>query len=108
MDGSYCISDGGDDITYDPEIPNPFPGGLKEHTCGIIRPPNVVSNSQADHEYRFSQFYLQRQCNEFAKLGLMGVTVIYSAGNTGVSGTQSGYCLDKNGMLNFSSETPAI
>lgn len=99
VDGSYCASNGGDDFTYDPEIPSPFPNGQKEHTCGIIRPPNVVSNSQADHEYRFSQFYLQRQCNEFAKLGLMGVTVIYSAGNTGVSGPQSGVCLDKNGML---------
>jgi tripeptidyl-peptidase-1 len=98
VDGSYCTSDGGDDFTYDPTIPNPFPGGLTEHTCGIIQPPNVVSNSQADHEYRFSQFYLQRQCNEFAKLGLMGVTIIYSAGNAGVSGAQSGVCLDQNGM----------
>ena len=76
VDGSYCTSDGGDDFTYDPQLPNPLPGGLMEHSCGITRAPNVVSNSQSFQENRFSQFYLQRQCNEFAKLGLMGVTVL--------------------------------
>ncbi|TFK38001.1 peptidase S8/S53 domain-containing protein [Crucibulum laeve] len=100
VDGSYCTSGGGDDLTYDPLIPDPFPGGLKEHSCGTAKPPNVASNSQADNEYRFSQFYLQRQCNEFAKLGLMGVTVIYSAGNTGTAAAQGGYCLDDNGSMN--------
>ena len=67
------------------------------HSCGSAKAPNVVSNSQADHEYRFPQFYLERQCNEFAKLGLMGVTILYSPGNSGVAGAQSGYCLDSNG-----------
>ncbi|RDB30132.1 Tripeptidyl-peptidase sed1 [Hypsizygus marmoreus] len=101
VDASYCTSNGGDDFTYDPQLPNPRPGGLNEHSCGALNPPNVVSNSQADHEYRFSQFYLERQCAEFGKLGLMGVTVLYAAGNTGVSGAQSGYCLDRNGAMNL-------
>lgn len=70
---------------------------MNEHSCGTVKPPNVVSNSQSDEEYRLPEFYLQRQCNEFAKLGLMGVTVLYSAGNTGVAGATTGYCLDDNG-----------
>jgi len=101
MDGSYCTSQGGDDFTYDPQLPNPFPGGFPDHSCGTIpnaTRPHVVSNSQAAHEYFFSEFYLERQCNEFAKLGLMGVSVLYSAGNTGVAG-QRGYCLDDNGVF---------
>ncbi|KIM47038.1 hypothetical protein M413DRAFT_268272 [Hebeloma cylindrosporum] len=103
MDGSYCTSQGGDDFTYDPQLPNPFPGGFADHSCGTIpnaTRPLVVSNSQAAHEYFFSEFYLKRQCNEFAKLGMMGVTILYAAGNTGVAG-QRGYCLDDNGSLNL-------
>ncbi|KAF8068813.1 subtilisin-like protein [Lyophyllum atratum] len=100
VDGSYCTSDGGDDFTYDPVLPDPLPGGLKEHTCGSVKAPYVISNSQALFEHAFPQFYLQRQCNEFAKLGLMGVTVVYSAGNAGTSGATNGYCLDENGSMN--------
>ena len=104
VDGSYCTSDGGDDFTFDPQLPNPLPGGFKDHSCGTAKAPNVVSNSQAVDEHAYTAFYRQRQCNEFAKLGLMGVTVLYAAGNTGtsgtntgLSGTQSGYCIDENG-----------
>ncbi|KAG5646730.1 hypothetical protein DXG03_002412 [Asterophora parasitica] len=100
VDGSYCTYKGGDDLTYDPTLPNPLPGGLDKHDCGTVKAPYVVSNSQATHEYAFSQFYLERQCAEFGKLGLLGTTVIYSAGNVGTAGTQSGYCLDKNGSMN--------
>ncbi|KDR80277.1 hypothetical protein GALMADRAFT_153925 [Galerina marginata CBS 339.88] len=101
VDGSYCPSDGGDDFTFDPQLPNPFPGGFNDHSCGTVKAPNVVSNSQADHEYRFPQFYRERQCNEFGKIGLMGVTILYSPGNTGTAGAQSGYCLDDNGSMNL-------
>ncbi|PPQ78612.1 hypothetical protein CVT25_010576 [Psilocybe cyanescens] len=101
VDGSYCTSDGGDDFTFDPQLPNPLPGGFKDHSCGTVKSPNVVSNSQGLHEFQYSEFYRQRQCNEFGKLGLMGVTILYSAGNTGTAGTQSGYCLDDNGSMNL-------
>lgn len=39
-----------------------------------------------------SPSYLQRQCHEYAKLGLMGVTVLYSSGDYGVAGN-NGFCL---------------
>ncbi|KAJ7347352.1 peptidase S8/S53 domain-containing protein [Mycena albidolilacea] len=83
VDGSYCTSDGGDDYAYDPPFPNLPIGDPQEHSCGAISPPHVISNSRADFEYRLSPFYTQRQCSEFAKLGLMGVSVLFSAGNFG-------------------------
>lgn len=45
-------------------------------------------------------FYAQRQCNEYAKLGLMGVTVLYSSGDDGVAGN-GGTCLEPDGMSLF-------
>ncbi|KAJ7162741.1 peptidase S8/S53 domain-containing protein [Mycena crocata] len=102
VDGSYCTSDGGDDLAFDPQFPNPtVVGGVQEHSCGTVKPPYVISNSRADFEYRLSPFYAERQCNEFAKLGLMGVTVLFSAGNFGAAGTTRGYCLDDNGSVNL-------
>ncbi|KAJ6562638.1 subtilisin-like protein [Mycena capillaripes] len=101
VDGSYCTSDGGDDLTFDPQFPNLPIGDFQEHSCGTVKPPYVISNSRADFEYRLSPFYTQRQCNEFAKLGLMGVTVLFSAGNCGAAGTTRGYCLDDNGSVNL-------
>ncbi|KAF8190288.1 peptidase S8/S53 domain-containing protein [Mycena galopus ATCC 62051] len=101
VDGSYCTVEGGDDLTYDPQFPNLPIGDFQEHSCGIVKPPYVISNSRADFEYRLSPFYTQRQCNEFAKLGLMGVSVLFSAGNAGAAGTTRGYCLDDNGSVNL-------
>lgn len=99
VDGSYCTSDGGDDLNFDPQFPDPIPipGAFNDHSCGIIRPPNVISVSRGDEESRLTEFYSRRQCNEYAKLGLMGVTVIYGSGNTGTAGATRGYCMDENG-----------
>ncbi|KAF4573648.1 hypothetical protein EYR36_008166 [Pleurotus pulmonarius] len=101
VDGSYCTSDGGDDLNFDPQFPDPIPipGAFNDHSCGIIRPPNVISVSRGDEEGRLTEFYSRRQCNEYAKLGLMGVTVIYGSGNTGTAGTTRGYCMDENGTV---------
>lgn len=97
VDGSYCTFEGGDDLTFDPQFPNPRPGGFNDHSCGIIKPPNVVSISSADEEHRLTPFYTARQCHEYAKLGLMGVSILYGSGDTGVAGATTGYCLDENG-----------
>ena len=39
-----------------------------------------------------------RQCTEYAKLGMMGVTFIYASGDGGVAGGH-GECLAKNGSI---------
>jgi tripeptidyl-peptidase-1 len=36
--------------------------------------------------------YQIRQCNEYGKLGMMGVTILYSSGDNGVAGFNG--CID--------------
>ena len=37
-------------------------------------------------ESALSAVYEERQCNEYMKLGLMGVSILYSSGDYGVAG----------------------
>ncbi|KAH9978694.1 subtilisin-like protein [Lactifluus volemus] len=83
VDGSFCTFEGGDDL--------PIAG-----SCGIIKPPYVVSISYGADESDITEAYAQRQCNEYGKLGMMGTTVLYSSGDNGVAGL-GGKCLDGNG-----------
>ncbi|KAI1086285.1 subtilisin-like protein [Rostrohypoxylon terebratum] len=94
FDVYYC---GALDPSIDPIFPDDQPGGYNKSTdCGTLSPPKVVSISYAWPEVDFPPEYLQRQCLEFLKLGLMGVTVIAASGDTGTqSGTAPGTCIDK-------------
>ncbi|KAF9228451.1 hypothetical protein BS17DRAFT_877685 [Gyrodon lividus] len=97
LDGSYCTFDGGDDPTQDGVYPDPYGGGYEgPEACGTARPTNVISTSYAYNEADLTPFYTARQCAEYAKLGLMGVTVLYSSGDYGVAGN-GGLCLNANG-----------
>ena len=70
---------------------------LGQEACGTIKPANVISTSYSYDEADLSVFYATRQCAEYAKLGLMGVTVLYSSGDFGVAGN-SGNCLNPDGQ----------
>jgi len=97
IDGSYCSFEGGDDPSQDAVYPDPRPGGYdKPQDCGTVKPTNVISTSYGYNEADVSPFYAARQCAEYAKLGLMGVTVLYSSGDNGVAGN-GGTCLNPNG-----------
>jgi len=66
VDESYC---GGDDPILDGIYPDPLPGGYDgPESCGIIKPPNVVSISYGANEGLFPIAYLKRQCWEYAKV----------------------------------------
>ncbi|KAF9243178.1 peptidase S8/S53 domain-containing protein [Melanogaster broomeanus] len=97
IDGTYCSFEGGDDSHYDPIYPNNDTNGYTgPKACGTIKPANVISTSYSYDEAELSPFYAARQCAEYAKLGLMGVTVLYSSGDHGVAGN-GGRCLNANG-----------
>ena len=66
--------------------------------CGTVTPAYVISTSYGYNEADLTPFYAGRQCAEYAKLGLMGVTVLYSSGDDGVAGNGN-LCLNPNGML---------
>ncbi|KAK4120474.1 subtilisin-like protein [Parathielavia appendiculata] len=88
-DKYYC---GSLDSSVDPLPPTgSVDGGLD---CGTITPPNVLSISYAWPETDYPTDYLERQCLEFLKLGLQGVTVIVATGDAGVASHPDGYCVD--------------
>ncbi|KZO98258.1 subtilisin-like protein [Calocera viscosa TUFC12733] len=90
IDASYCTYEGGDDPTQDsiyPDTANPS-GYQGTNQCGAFSATNVMSISYSYDEIMLSPFYEQRQCNEYMKLGLQGVTLLFSTGDSGVA---SGY-----------------
>ncbi|KAF8879106.1 subtilisin-like protein [Gymnopilus junonius] len=94
VDGSFCTFEGGDDPTQDGIYPDPLPGGFKGHeSCGIVAPPHTVSVSYLQDESTVTAKFGNRQCTEYAKLGLMGTTVFHSSGDNGVAGN-GGICLN--------------
>ncbi|KAF8435036.1 peptidase S8/S53 domain-containing protein [Boletus edulis BED1] len=96
IDGSYCTFEGGDDPTQDAIYPDNAPGGYTgPKACGTVKPASVISTSYGYNEADLSPFYAGRQCAEYAKLGLMGITILYSSGDYGVAGI-NGSCLNSS------------
>ncbi|KAG6004438.1 hypothetical protein E4U43_000737, partial [Claviceps pusilla] len=77
IDGGFCDVD-----------PQRNPGGM----CDVFEPTNVISISYGGTEDEYTPRELMRQCEEFLKLGLQGISVIVASGDVGVA-SQSGYCL---------------
>ncbi|WQF82909.1 Putative peptidase S53, activation domain, Sedolisin domain, peptidase S8/S53 domain superfamily [Colletotrichum destructivum] len=102
IDGSYCTFQGGG--SKDPNIDGQY--GPK--VCGSAPLVNVISTSYGFNEADLGRKYVERQCAEYMKLGLQGVTVLYSSGDSGVAGngqqcidTQTGaYNEGKTGIFN--------
>ncbi|KAF8964246.1 subtilisin-like protein [Flammula alnicola] len=94
VDKSFCTFEGGDDPTQDGIYPDPLPGGFDgPESCGIIAPPHTVSVSYLQDESTVTPAFANRQCSEYAKLGLLGTTVFHSSGDNGVAGN-GGVCLN--------------
>ncbi|THW17881.1 aorsin [Aureobasidium pullulans] len=92
IDGSYCtysaFGETGNDPVLDPKYPNThasngYKGALQ---CGVYKPTNVISISYGEQEQDLPAYYQQRQCNEWLKLGLQGVSIFVASGDTGVGG----------------------
>ncbi|KAE8375728.1 Aorsin [Aspergillus bertholletiae] len=89
LDGSYCAycayGECGNDPSLDPVYPDP--GGYEgQLMCGVFKPTNVISVSYGEQENDLPANYQQRQCMEFLKLGLQGVSVLFASGDDGVAG----------------------
>jgi tripeptidyl-peptidase I len=97
LDGSYCTYEAfgisGDtawpDHNFphmDPVYPDKHKTGYKgDRQCGKFEPTNVISISYTLAEFFTPMNYQRRQCNEFLKLGLQGVSVVISTGDNGVA-----------------------
>ena len=114
IDGSYCsYSAFGEtgNSPLDPPYPDPQPGGYKGTLqCGVYKPTNVISISYGGQEADLPASYQQRQCNEFMKLGMQGVSIVVSSGDSGVAGPagddNADGCLGPTGAI-FSPDFPA-
>ncbi|OBZ71486.1 Tripeptidyl-peptidase SED1 [Grifola frondosa] len=113
VDGTFCTFEGGDNPEFvesfftqgDGIYPDPEGGGFEgPESCGIIAPPFVVSVSYGQDEASVTPAYAARQCAEYAKLGMMGTTVLYSSGDDGVAGN-GGLCLNSRGEASNSGTT---
>lgn len=86
VDASYCKYDGGDDPNFDPSFPV-FGGFQGPAMCGKYQITNVLSISFAVDETSLSRHYIERQCHEWMKLALTGVSVVVASGDRGVQGS---------------------
>ncbi|KAE9402286.1 hypothetical protein BT96DRAFT_918295 [Gymnopus androsaceus JB14] len=106
VDGSYCTYEGGDDASVDAIYPDDQSWRIRWY---VVRPPDCgtsqaccmilytdLSIRYGYNEADLTPAYVMRQCNEYAKLGLMGVTILYSSGDYGVAGGDD-LCLDEDG-----------
>ncbi|KAL9093502.1 MAG: hypothetical protein Q9165_003897 [Trypethelium subeluteriae] len=90
LDGSYCnytaFNITGNTPGIDPVYPDPAPGGYKGALqCGAYQPTRVISVSYGVSEFDAPANYTRRQCNEFLKLGLQGITFVWASGDYGVA-----------------------
>ncbi|KAI0672543.1 subtilisin-like protein [Trametes maxima] len=97
LDASYCTFEGGDDPSQDGIYPDNEPGGFAgSESCGTAKPAFIISTSYGYQEADLTPAYMQRQCAEYGKLSLTGVTFVYSSGDAGVGG-RNDVCLDEDG-----------
>lgn len=101
IDSSYCAFAGGN--SADPNVDSQYPSSVG---CGGFGATKVISTSYGYNEADLGARYEQRQCMEYMKLGLMGVTTVYSSGDYGVAGN-GGQCIDP-ATLAFNNGTDGI
>ncbi|KAE8446870.1 hypothetical protein EG329_011501 [Mollisiaceae sp. DMI_Dod_QoI] len=86
LDASYCTYLGGDQPYVDPAYPDPNEGGYTGPLqCGGAPKSNVYSFSYNQIEAALPVSYQTRQCHEWMKLGLQGVSVLFASGDSGVA-----------------------
>jgi tripeptidyl-peptidase I len=88
IDGDYCGFQGGN--SKDPSVDGQYAESV---SCGTHSPTNVISTSYSYNEGDLTFKYEQRQCDEYMKLGLQGVSMLFSSGDYGVAGN-GGQCFD--------------
>lgn len=87
MTGTYSAYGETGNSPLDPPYPDPQAGGYKgQLQCGVYKPTNVISISYGGQEADLPASYQERQCNEYMKLGMQGVSIVVASGDSGVAG----------------------
>ena len=87
---SYCTFAAYNETGNDPKLDQAYPdqrtGGWQgKLMCGTYKPTNVISLSYGGQESDLPIAYQRRQCLEYMKLGLQGVSFLFASGDSGVS-----------------------
>ncbi|GAB7357186.1 hypothetical protein MBLNU459_g8174t2 [Dothideomycetes sp. NU459] len=94
LDG-VTYNETGNDPYLDQAYPDPNIGGYTGPLmCGTFKPTNVISVSYGGQEADLPISYQKRQCLEFLKLGLQGVSFLFASGDSGVSTYPTPYGID--------------
>ncbi|KAH9923425.1 subtilisin-like protein [Epithele typhae] len=88
LDADYCTFEGGN--------PPQLAEFDNNQDCGTKPRADVISISYDQAEASFGSFFAQRQCTEYGKLSLTGITFLMSSGDNGVA-TFSNFCTEDNG-----------
>lgn len=110
VDGTYCTTGGGDDPIQDGIYPhsencgtaprsNVFSTSCKSSPTSRVRHIAEVLSDGVD-EADLTPAYANRQCQEYAKMGIMGVTFLFSSGDFGVAGNGA-QCIASSGKFYF-------
>lgn len=89
LDGSYCTFSAYNQTgngPSDPIYPDPNGGWQGEQECGTQTATNVISISYGSQEIDLYLSYQKRECLEWLKLGLQGVSVLVASGDSGPAG----------------------
>ncbi|PVH73292.1 subtilisin-like protein [Cadophora sp. DSE1049] len=100
LDGSYCTFSAYNETGNDPKLDQAYPdnriGGWQgQLMCGVYKPTNVISLSYGGQESDLPISYQKRQCLEYMKLGLQGVSFLYASDYPGDIDGPTG-CLGPN------------
>ena len=94
------------DKLYCPYLSNTYdgvdPNAGKPFDCGNRDPAKVISVSYAADEVDYPILYQIRQCTEFLKLGLQGITIVAASNDYGVAGKFNQCLSPTNGRPNVS------
>lgn len=104
LDGSFCNFSAYNQTgngPYDPVYPDPHgAGGWEgELECGTKVATNVISISYGEQEVDVPLSYQRRQCLEWLKLGLQGVSVLFASGDSGAGNFGPDYAFGTPGCL---------
>lgn len=96
IDRPYCTFEGSDNSDWDAIYPHDASikdAYTSEPMCGAYNATNIISVLYGHNEGDRPDSYTARECMEYIKLGLMGVTVLFASGGIEVSGLNGWYTM---------------
>ena len=76
------------------------------YQCGLYQPTNVISVSWEERET--GSALQTRECNEYMKLGMQGVSLLFASGDNGITARNGSCGANGSFVVNFPSSCPYV